>query len=265
MARSSEFWDALAPHHAAIEDNNLDLRSLRGILQEIHSPVLVVGAGHGLLVAELRQRGLQCDGVDLSPEMVRHARLRRGITLIHADAKAMPFAEGTYGTVIYATGVVDFTPDEEEIRRMLMEGRRIVKPSGEIFIAFYRISAACETFMATIGLLRNNQVALRKSFELYLLNPAQMITWVAKTASFGYFQAATVFLRMAALTTMQEKRLTYQMQRIFRQMPAPRSLIDVAPEKQPYRNEAEIGNLFNRLGIPIQQLRTFSSCYMVRI
>jgi ubiquinone/menaquinone biosynthesis C-methylase UbiE len=245
MTRSSEFWDELAPHHAAIEDNYLDLKSLRGILQEIHSPVLIVGAGQGLLVAELRSRGFQCDGVDLSPEMIRYARLRRGITLFQADAKAMPFAEATYETVIYATGVVDFTPHEEEIRRMLTEGRRILKQSGEIFIAFYRISAACESFMATAGLLRNHEIAFRKSLELYLLSPAQTISWVAKNAGLGYLRAATVFVRMATLTTIQEKRMTLKMQRIFRQMPAPRSLLDAAQEKQPYRNELEIGNLFN--------------------
>ena len=121
-AYPSNFWDALAPHHAAIEDSYLDLASIRRLLREIRTPVLVVGAGQGLIVAELRKRGFQCDGVDLSTEMVRHAELRRGITLIHADAKAMPIAERTYETVIYATGVVERLG--KDIRRILSGKQR---------------------------------------------------------------------------------------------------------------------------------------------
>ena len=50
MHRPSDFWDALAPHHARLENNYLDVRSVRYILREIVQPVLVVGAGQGLIV-----------------------------------------------------------------------------------------------------------------------------------------------------------------------------------------------------------------------
>ncbi len=115
----------------------LDLASLRGIVHALWKPVLVVGGGQGLIVGELRNRGFDCDGVDLSSEMIRYAKLRRGLDLVQADARAMPFPAGTYGTIIYATGVVDIMGDEEEIRAILNEGRRIVKPSGKIFVALY--------------------------------------------------------------------------------------------------------------------------------
>src|SRR5688500_11154117 len=67
----SEFWGSLAPHHSAIENTNLDLPSIRRILHQIHQPVLVVGAGQGLIVEELQKNGLRCDGVDLNLEMIR--------------------------------------------------------------------------------------------------------------------------------------------------------------------------------------------------
>src|SRR5258708_2424671 len=135
MSYCSDFWNALAPFHAEVEDSNFDLASVRRLLPEIESPVLVVGAGHGLIVAELRKHGYECDGVDLNPEMIRQAKLRRGITLVQADAKTMPFPRATYETIIYATGVVDFTAEEDEIQAMLTEGRRVVKESGRIFVA----------------------------------------------------------------------------------------------------------------------------------
>ena len=89
LHEENRFWDALAEHHAAIEDNHLDLASLRRIMSDLRSPVLVVGAGQGLLVAELQAKGFQCDGVDFSAEMIKHARGRRGLDLIQADASAL--------------------------------------------------------------------------------------------------------------------------------------------------------------------------------
>src|SRR5438270_8700987 len=115
MSHASDYWDALAPHHASLENNFFDLPSLRRIIHEIQQPVLVVGAGQGLIVEELIKNGFHTDGVDLSPEMIRYAKRRRGLTIIEADAKALPFGAGTYQTIIYATGVVDFMGDEEQI------------------------------------------------------------------------------------------------------------------------------------------------------
>lgn len=101
-----QFWDTLAPHHWLVENNYLDLASVRLILGGIRQPVLVVGAGQGLIVQELRRQGLRCDGIDLSARMVEYARVRRGLTLVRANATAMPFADGTYETVIIATGIL---------------------------------------------------------------------------------------------------------------------------------------------------------------
>jgi ubiquinone/menaquinone biosynthesis C-methylase UbiE len=129
MSHSSDYWDALAPHHSSIENNYLNLPSLRRIIHDIHQPVLVVGAGQGLIVAELLKNGFQTDGVDLSSEMIRYAKRRRGLTFIEADAKALPFGERAYETIIYATGVVDFMGDEEQVRVILNEARRIISPS----------------------------------------------------------------------------------------------------------------------------------------
>ncbi len=265
MSYCSEFWDVLAQFHAEIEDTNFDLASVRRLLPEIESPVLVVGAGQGLIVAELRKHGYGCDGVDLSSEMIRQAKLRRGISLVQADAKAMSFPAASYATIIYATGVVDFTAEEDDIRAMLMEGRRVVEESGKIFVAFYKASAAQEEFLEMVGLTSNHKLAFRESLEVYLMNPVQMVAWVARRAGLSRFRATIALLRVAGRSTMQERRNTLKMQRVFRRLDDPRSLINAAPEKLPFRNEREIENLFERLGIPIKQLRAFASCWVVRI
>ena len=185
MKSSSDYWDALAPHHSSIENNYFDLPSLRRIVHDIHQPVLVVGAGQGLIVAALRKSGFRCDGVDLSAEMIRYAKTRRGLTLVRADARAMPFGTGTYETIIYATGVVDFIGDDAQIGLIMNEARRIATQSGKILVAFYRYSAASEAFLARLGLLKNNTLSVREALEIYRLNPFQTIAWVAKRAEAG--------------------------------------------------------------------------------
>ena len=104
--------------------------------------VLVVGAGQGLLVEELLKKGFQTDGIDLSREMIQYAKKRRGLTIIEADARAMPFGAGKYETIIYATGVIDFMANEDLIGTILNEARRVISHAGKVFVAFYRMSAA---------------------------------------------------------------------------------------------------------------------------
>jgi SAM-dependent methyltransferase len=265
MTCASEFWDALAPDHASLEDNYLDVPSLDRIAQEIRQPVLVVGAGQGLIVAELLRLGFQTDGVDLSAEMIRYARIRRGLIIAHANAKALPFAAGSYETIIYATGVVDFIGDDEEIKVILAEARRVVSPTGQIFVAFYKMSTASEEFLARLGLISDNVLSFRETLELYRMNPVQMMAWVARRAKVGFLRAGMLSLRAWALSTMSEKRAGLSMQRIFRNADRASLLINTAPERQPYRNESEVRNLFNRLSIPVKKLENSRSCYIVRI
>jgi hypothetical protein len=264
-AGSSNFWDMLAPHLSKLENSYLDLPSFRRIAHEMEPPVLVVGAGQGLIVAELRKKGVRCDGVYFSLEMIRYAKIRRGLDLVQADASAMPFGTGSYRTIIYATGVVDFMSDEEQIRLILNEARRIADHSGKIFVAFYRFSAATEDFMIRLGLLKNNVLHFKEILEIYRLNPVQSIAWAAKKAKVGCARAAILSVRSCALSSWQEKRNVFHMQRIFASANRAEALIQAAPEKQSYRNEAETRNLFARLAIPIIQLGAFGNCYIVQI
>ncbi len=62
MSGKADFWDVLARHHARIEDHYLNVANVRRFIDEIRGPALVVGAGQGLIVAELRKNGMHCDG-----------------------------------------------------------------------------------------------------------------------------------------------------------------------------------------------------------
>lgn len=265
MNAATAFWDALSPHHATIEDNYLDIRSVRRIVHELRESVLVVGAGQGLILGELRRRGLRCDGVDFSPEMIRYAKSRRGLQLFEADARALPFGDGSYGTILYATGVIDFIADEPTIGAILKEGRRIVHDSGPLFVAFYRVTPASERFLEITGLLKNHVLSQRECLRMNRLTPPQMVAWVANRTGRGYLAATGTMLRLTARCSLKEKKMTFAMQKLFRNVQDPEALIHTASETVPYRNEPEIRNLFARLAIPLKQLQTFGSCFMVRI
>jgi hypothetical protein len=165
-------------------------------------------------------------------------------------------------TIIYATGVVDFTADDDDIRAMLTEGRRVVKASGNIFVAFYKASEVQKGFLELVRLIRDHRLAFRASLEVDLLNPLQLVVWVASRAGLGRFRATMALLRAAVSSTALERRNTLKMQRGFRRLGDPRSLIEAAV---PYRNQKTIENLFQRLSIPNQQLSEFGSCGDVRI
>jgi len=194
--------------------------------------------------------------------MIKHARSRRGLDLIQADASALPLGDATYETIIFATGVIDFNGDEEAIRKMLREGRRVVKPGGKIFIAFYRISPALEHFLQRLGLLNNHALHHRECIEIYLLTLAEMLQWLGQRARTGRLGAAALMLRLAMSGTLREKTTSLKMKRILRRMENPRAFIQAAPETQPYRNEKEIKRLFAHLNIPILELRTLATCWI---
>jgi SAM-dependent methyltransferase len=265
MHSQNKFWDVLAAHHAALENNFLELGSLRRIMGDVRSPVLVVGAGHGLLVAELQSRGYQCAGVDFSSEMIKHAKSRRGLDIIQADASALPLGNATYETIIYATGVIDFNGDENAILNMLHEGRRVVKPGGKILVAFYRFSPALEDFLTSVGLLSDSVVLHRRSLEMSLLTAPQMFRWVRQSADTGWLGAAGLMFRLAAFGTLREKVTSLKMQRIVRKMGNAQAFIQAASETQPYRNEGEIRKLFDRMNIPIQGFRSLATCCIAEL
>ena len=49
MGSPLQFWESLAPYLSHIEDNFLDLESINKLKSIINDPVLIIGAGQGLL------------------------------------------------------------------------------------------------------------------------------------------------------------------------------------------------------------------------
>ncbi|HKE75104.1 MAG TPA: class I SAM-dependent methyltransferase, partial [Acidimicrobiales bacterium] len=89
--------------------------------------VLDVGCGNGMYLAELRRRGIDAVGCDLSPGMLAAAAPHRA--LVNTDVTALPFAPAAFDVVLaphmlYHVG--DRTAAARELRRVLAPGGRCV-------------------------------------------------------------------------------------------------------------------------------------------
>lgn len=98
--------------------------------------ILEVGVGTGLSLP-LYPRNVQVTGIDISREMLAHARARcrreqldQVSTLVRMDAERMAFADNSFDKVV-AMYVASVVPDPV---RLVSEMQRVCKDGGDLFI-----------------------------------------------------------------------------------------------------------------------------------
>ncbi len=70
--------------------------------------------------------------------------------------------------------------DLQQIETVLREANRIVSETGNVFVAFYRFSAAQQRFLTSLGLLRDDTLHMRSALVLNRLGFGALVAWVAK-------------------------------------------------------------------------------------
>lgn len=266
MTDWTQYWESWAPYWHFLENNMLDLESAEEIAPLLESPVLVIGAGQGLIVEQLRQKGVHADGVELSRSMVELAKERRGIDLIEADARELPFADGSYRTSIVATGVVDFLEDEAQIALILNEVRRVTDGSGSVLVAFYRFHPRVEHLLRIMGPLKDDgHLCWRRMYELCWLSPLQCLVAVKKETNIGLVRAFLTVARAQMFMPRKERKAAKNLTKLRQQAEDPEALIQVTPPLTPYRVDGQITDLFGRLNIPVREVFPYHSCTIVRL
>jgi len=251
-----------------VEDSFLNRESIRKLAPFLRSPVLIVGAGQGILVEELQKQGLEITGVDFEPLMLEYAQKRRGLELIQSDAADMPFADRSFKTSVIATGVVDFMNDEKQIKSIIQETQRVTDGVGDVFIAFYRFLPKVEELLRYIGTITDKDTwCYRRSCAMSSLGfPAQL---KAIIRDFGVFRALRILLRVQMGLARKERRELKRWPKIWKQVKKDlgslEPLLASTPEEVPYRNEESIKNLFKNFNIPIQKMLIFDSCTVVQV
>jgi ubiquinone/menaquinone biosynthesis C-methylase UbiE len=87
--------------------------------------LLDVGCGTGIHSVAFANAGWSAVGVDLSKEMLRHARAR-DLEVIEADAAALPFDDGAFDA---AASIFTHT-DVDDFAAVLGEVARVLRPNG---------------------------------------------------------------------------------------------------------------------------------------
>jgi SAM-dependent methyltransferase len=115
------FMDVTSAYHAAAED------ALSRLLGAGEGRCLDVACGGGHFLRVPLELGWRAVGIDLSADQLRVARARHpDVELVHADATAMPFDNGSFEAA-YST----FThTDLDDFAAVLAEVRRVLRTRG---------------------------------------------------------------------------------------------------------------------------------------
>jgi SAM-dependent methyltransferase len=99
------------------------------LLPAPHGPVLEVGCGEGRVIRDLRARGYEPTGVDVSPTMIHHAQeADPDGRYVVADASRLPFAEESFALVVAFNSLMDI----DDLDGAVAEAARVLRPGGRL-------------------------------------------------------------------------------------------------------------------------------------
>jgi SAM-dependent methyltransferase len=104
---------------------------------ELGDDVLELGPGPGVTTDALRGRSPRLTAVEMDAELAGSLERRlagTGVRVVHGDATALPFADGTFSSVLSFT-MLHHVPSAALQDRLLAEARRVLRPSG-VFAGF---------------------------------------------------------------------------------------------------------------------------------
>lgn len=273
MVEKESYWTAWSPYWSYQEDFFLDSEAINKLATFFTNPVLIIGAGQGLLVEQLKKKNFTVDGIELDPQMISYAKKRRGLDLIEADARNMPFANESYKTSVIATGVVDFMDDEEQIKSIINEALRVTDGSAKVFVAFYKYHPKVEALLKYTGIITDKSLLrFKRLAEMTILsfeNPIGFIRTARKEANVGLLIAFFVLMKAQLFLPKKEKKESKKLSALWKQvkneLDNPQSLIDCLPELVPYRSREQIMSLFKKLNFTIRNMYFYDSCTIVQL
>ena len=271
MPDLQKWWSTWAPYWSLMEDRHFGTATTKRFANEFSGPVLVVGAGTGLVVQFLKERGLPVDGVDLDPQMIRMARELRSLDIIQADAADLPLEDGRYRTVIIPSGVVDYMTEPEAVGRVLDEARRVLMPGGGLFVGFYRLHPVVEKVNRRIGIIRDGRYHMKRLFDIMTTvkdNPLKCVPLIVRWSGRSMLSTFLYWTRLGMFLPRELKEDRDGIERVLalalKDGVPEEDMVACVPESLPYRTAPEIHRLLEGLGQTHFDLIEQSDCQVVR-
>jgi SAM-dependent methyltransferase len=141
-----EGWDDYAPFYDWENARTLGRRDVpfwRRVALDAPGPVLELGCGTGRISLPLARAGVELTGIDRSEPMLGRLRasLKRKrsrsagtapipLALVRGDIRVLPFAPGTFGTVLAPYGVLQSLLADRDLAATLDSVARVIEPGG---------------------------------------------------------------------------------------------------------------------------------------
>jgi ubiquinone/menaquinone biosynthesis C-methylase UbiE len=146
MTKGWTGWDEYAPFYDwenARTVGRKDVPFWRQIAKQTRGRVLELGCGTGRITLPLAKAGVSLVGVDRSAPMLARAARRAGawrktvpkaqrrrLQLVRSDIRTLPFADGTFTTVLAPYGIVQSLVSDRDLTSTLKSVARVLRPGG---------------------------------------------------------------------------------------------------------------------------------------
>lgn len=136
-------YDQIADEYARrlfdeLEHKPFDCQLLDRLAAGKHAfPICELGCGPGHVARYLHARGVPVLGMDLSQQMVLHARqLNPNIEFHQADMRALEVENDAWDGIVSFYSIIHIP--RREIVPMFREWRRVLRPEGQLLVAFHQ-------------------------------------------------------------------------------------------------------------------------------
>jgi ABC-2 type transport system ATP-binding protein len=268
--KRTAWWKTWAPYWDRYEDQHLGTRALRSLMPWVSGPVLVVGAGQGLLLEALRREGIRATGVDSSRAMILRGRERRGMASLQADGLALPFRSACFMTVIIASGVVDYEEELSAQKSVVEEALRVLAPLGSLLISFYQLPPDVEKAYRRLGVLdEHGAFHMHRIFRFSMdTSPGRAVPlvkkWTGASSPAAFWRFALTGFTLPRALRENSRKLKEVLAEAARAGLQAREIILSVPERLPYRTAHDIGRLLRDLGLESSQFYFFYDCVVAR-